>query len=105
MRVSAQLAVCGRADGSASVALSTTLFEGQQLLSTEGLIVDLGSRLDQILEVGSKQEVSQVNKFTVGLILHVDDTPSVLTSTNLLAIDNDVLLRTNNGEGYEALYN
>lgn len=66
--------------------------------------MDLGGRLDQILEMGSKQEVSQVNKFAVGLVLHVDDAPSVLTSANLLAIDNDVLLGTDDGKWNKALH-
>lgn len=86
------------------MALCAALLERQQLLGTEGLVMDLRSGLDEILEVRSEQEVSQVNEFAVVLILNVDDTPSVLTSTDLLAIYNDRLLRTNDSKGNKALY-
>ncbi len=65
------------------------LLKCQQLLSTESLVVDLGSRLNQVLEMGSGEEVSEVDEFAVVLILNVDDTPSVLSATDLLASNDD----------------
>lgn len=65
--------------------------------------MDLAGGLDQVLEVGAGQEVAEVDKFTVVLILDVDDTPAVLAAANLLAIDDDGLLTTDNGEGNDIL--
>ena len=48
---------------------SGALFEREQLLSTERLVMDLGSRLDQILQMGAGKEVPEVDKFAVVLIL------------------------------------
>lgn len=105
LRVAAQLAVGGRADGSAAgTTVCAALLQGQQLLGTEGLVVDLGRGLDEVLEVGSEEEVSQVHEFAVSLILDVDHTPSVLAATDLLAVDNDRLLGSDDGEGDEVLY-
>ena len=59
------------------------------MLGTEGLVVDLRGGLDEILEMGSGEEVSEVDEFTVVLILDVDDAPSVLATTDLLASNND----------------
>lgn len=73
------------------------------MLGTESLVVDLGGGLDKILEVGSEEEVAQVDEFAVSLILDVDDTPSVLSAANLLAVDNDRLLGSDDSEGDEAL--
>jgi hypothetical protein len=84
---------------------SAALLQGQELLGTECLVVDLAGGLDQVLEVGTGQEVAEVDKFTVVLVLDVDDTPAVLAATNLLAVDNDGLLTTNNGERNDVLSN
>jgi len=65
--------------------------------------MDLRRCFDQILEMGAGEEVSEVDKFAMVLILHVDDTPSVLASTDLLAPNNDRLLRSNNREGDDVL--
>lgn len=86
------------------MALRAVLLEREQLLSTESLVVDHRSGFDEILEVRSEQEVSQVDEFAVGLVLDVDDTPSVLTSADLLAIYNDGLLGADNSKGDKALY-
>ena len=82
---------------------STALLQGQQLLGTEGLVVDLAGSLDQILKVGAGQEVAQVDKFTVVFVLDVDDTPAVLAAANLLAVDNNSLLTTDNRERNDVL--
>jgi len=79
------------------------LLEGKQLLGTEGLVVDLRSGLDEILEVRAEEEVAEVDEFAVVLILDIDNAPSVLSAPNLLAVDNNGLLGTDNGEGDKAL--
>lgn len=68
---------------------SAALLECQQLLGTECLVVDLRCGFDQVLEVGASEEVSEVDEFAVVLILNVDDTPSVLATTDLLASNDD----------------
>lgn len=75
-----------------------SIFESQQLLGPESFVVNLGRGLDQVLKVGPKEEVPEVDKLAVSLILDVDDTPSVLASANGLALDDHVALRTDNGE-------
>lgn len=59
--------------------------------------------LNEILQMSAQEEVTQVDELAVVLILDVDDTPSVLATTDLLAIDNDVLLGSYNSEGNKAL--
>jgi hypothetical protein len=54
--------------------------------------------------VGAGQEVAQVDKLAVVLVLNVDDTPAVLATANLLAVDNNGLLAADNGEGDNVLY-
>ncbi len=51
----------------------------------------------------SSEEVSEVDEFAVVLVLYVDDSPSVLTSTDLLASNNDRLLGSDNGEWDDVL--
>jgi hypothetical protein len=48
---------------------SAAFLESQQLLSTEALVMDLRCCLDEILEVGTGEEVAEVDKFAVGLVL------------------------------------
>jgi len=47
--------------------------------------MDLRCRLNQVLEMGAGEEVSEVDEFAVILILNIDNSPSVLASTDLLA--------------------
>jgi hypothetical protein len=92
------------------------------LLRSETFIVNESGRLDQILQVspviirkagqlvGStpvftvgrpdspSQEVSQVNKLAVILVLDVDGPPTIFPSSNSLAIDDDVALRSDDSE-------
>jgi hypothetical protein len=105
LRVTAKLPVGRRADGTATTtaAVGTALLEGQQLLGAEGLVVSLRGGLDEVLEVGAEQEVPEIDELAVLLVLDVDNTPPVLATTDLLAVDNDVLLRADNGEGDETL--
>ena len=65
------------------------LLECQKLLGAECLVMDLRCRLNQVLEMGAGEEVSEVDKFAVVLVLDVDDSPSVLTTTDLLATNDD----------------
>lgn len=105
LRSAAELAISSRADGSAaSTSVRAAFLERKQLLGTEGLVVRLRGGLDQVLEMGSEEEVSQVDKFAVVLVLDVNDTPAVLAATDLLAIDHDGLLRADDGKGDKALY-
>jgi hypothetical protein len=85
------------------VALAAALLQRQKLLSAEGLVVDLRGSLNQILEMGAEEEISQVNEFAVVLVLDVDDTPPVLARGHLLAVDDDGLFGADNGEGHKGL--
>lgn len=103
LRAAAHLAIRCRADRPTAMALGAALLQGQELLRAERLVVDLRSRLDEILEVRAEQEIPEVDKFAVRLVLDIDHTPPVLAAANLLAVDDDRLLRPDNGEGYQAL--
>lgn len=103
LRAAAHLALGRRADGPAAVALRAALLEREQLLRTERLVVDLRSRLDQVLEVRAEEEVSEVDEFAVVLVLDVDNAPPVLATPDLLAVDDDGLLGTDNSEGDQTL--
>jgi hypothetical protein len=105
--VAAELTVRRGADGPSATRVATggaALLQSQQLLGTEGLVVDLAGGLNQVLQVGAGQEVAQVDKLAVVLVLNVDDTPAVLATANLLAVDNNGLLAADNGEGDNVLY-
>lgn len=105
MRAARKLTVSSGADWPrASGAVGRVLLEGEKLLSAEGLVVDLRCGLDEILEMGAEKEVAEVDEFAMVLVLDVDDAPAVLATPNLLAVDDDGLLRSNDGEGDEALY-
>ena len=65
--------------------------------------MDLAGRLDKVLEMSACEEVSKVNKFTMVLILDVDNAPLVLSAPDLLAIDDDRLLTANDSEGDDVL--
>lgn len=81
----------------------TALLQCQKLLGAESLVVDLRRGLNQILQVGAGKEVAEVDELAVVLILDVDNTPAVLATTDLLASNNDGLLRSNNGERNDVL--
>lgn len=91
LRVSAQFSVGSWTDRSASGVSSccAALLECKQLLGSEGLVVDLRSGFDQVLEMGAGEEISEVDEFAVVLVLDVDNSPSVLASTDLLASDDN----------------
>jgi hypothetical protein len=81
-----------------SATSSAALLECEKLLGAECLVVDLRCGLNEILQVGAGQEVTQVDKLAVVLILNIDYTPAVLAATNLFASDDDGLLGANNSE-------
>lgn len=66
--------------------------------------MDLRGGLDEILQVGAGEEVAEVDELAVVLVLDVDDTPAVLASTDLLASNNDGLLRSDNSEWNDILH-
>jgi hypothetical protein len=121
LTVPAELAVGGWRDGARRVTPdSGALLEGKQLLGTEGLVVDLGGGLDEILEVGACEEVAEVDELAVVLVLDweelalsmsgrispghtVNNTPLGLATADVLAVDNDCLLRANDCKGDEIL--
>lgn len=82
---------------------SRRLFEGEQLLGAESLVVDLGGGFDEVLEMRAEQEVAQRDELAVSLVFDVDDAPTVLAATDLLAANNDGLLRPDDGEGDDVL--
>lgn len=79
------------------------LLEREQLLGAERLVVDLRRRLDEVLQVGAGQEVAQRDELAVRLVLDVDDAPPVLAAADLLAVDDNGLLRADDGEGNDVL--
>ena len=102
--------------------MGTALLERKQLLGAERFVVDLCGRLDQVLQVGAGKEVAEVYEFAVVLVLDydasvhlrerkkmgpllltIDNTPLVLAATDVLAINNNSPLGTDNGKGQELL--
>jgi hypothetical protein len=69
----------------------TALFQRKQLLGAESLVMDLRCCLDEVLEMGTREEVSEIDKFAVVLVLNVDDSPSVLSSTDLFSTNDNRL--------------
>lgn len=84
-------------------ASSTALLQSQKLLRPEGLIMDLRGSLDKILQMGSGEEVSKGYELAMALILNIDNAPSVLAASDLLASYEDRFLRSNYSEGDDAL--
>ena len=91
------------ADGPATTGVTATtssaaFLQGHQLLSAEGLVVDLAGGFNEILEMGAGQEVAQVHEFAVVLVFDVDHAPAVLSAADLFSVDNDVLLAADDGK-------
>ena len=63
--------------------------------------MNLTRRLNQILQVRPRQKIPQANEFAMVLVFHVDDSPSVLTATDLATIYDDGVFRPDDGEGNE----
>lgn len=102
LRVPAQLTISRWADGSASTSVCTSssaaLLQRHELFGAESLVVDLAGCFNEVLKVGAGQEVAEVNKFAVVLVLDVDHTPAVLAAAHLFSVDNNVLLASDDGE-------
>ena len=82
---------------------STALLEGEQLLGSEGFVVNLAGGFDQVLQVGLGQEVAEVDELAVVLVFDVDDAPLVLSTADGAAVDVDGLVAANDGKGNEIL--
>ena len=80
-----------------------SLLQRQQLLRPKRLIVDLGRRLDQVLQVCPRQKVAQVDKLAVILVLHIHHSPAVLPTTDRLAINDHTALRPNHSKRNDIL--
>lgn len=65
--------------------------------------MDLRGCLDEVLQVGASEEVSERYKFAMALILDINDAPSVLTASDLLAPNEYRPLRSNYSEWNDAL--
>lgn len=105
LTIPAQLPLSRRTDGPTTTHATScaSLLECQQFLASVIFVVDLSSRVDQILKMCSSQEVAQVDKVTVVLVLNVDHAPTVLTCANLATVYVDCLLGANNCEWDKAL--
>jgi len=69
-----------------------TIFEGQELLRTESLVVDLSSCFNKVLQVSAGEEVAEADKLAVVGILDVHNSPTVPAATDRLAIDDNTVL-------------
>lgn len=65
--------------------------------------MDLACGLDQVLQVGARKEVAQVNELAVSLILDVDGAPAVLARGNGLAVECEAVLGADNCKGNDGL--
>lgn len=101
--MSAQLALRRRADGPAVRLSVAVLLQRHQLLRAEGLVVDLGRRLDEVLQVCPCEEVAEEDKLAMVLVLDVDNAPAILAASDLAAGDDDGLLGTDDREGDDVL--
>lgn len=70
LAVPAELTVGRGRNGARRVATDGgALLEGKQLLGAERLVVDLCGGLDEVLQVGAGEEVTEIDEFAVGLVL------------------------------------
>lgn len=54
--------------------------------------------------MGTEQEVPEVNKLALVLVLDVNNAPPVLATADLFAVNNDGLLGANDSKWNQALY-
>ena len=57
--------------------------------------MDLAGGFDEVLEMCADEEVSKVDELAMVLVFDIDDAPSILATSDLLAIDDDGLLAPN----------
>lgn len=60
--------------------------------------MDLRSSLNEILQVGTSKEITEVHEFAVVRVLDIDNTPTVPAAPDGFAIDDNRLLGTDNSE-------
>ena len=60
--------------------------------------MDLTGSFDQVLKMGAREEVAQIDKFAVVFILDIYHAPAVLAATNLLPTNDDGFFAPNNGK-------
>lgn len=60
--------------------------------------MNLAGSFNEILKMGTSEEISEIDEFAVIGVFDVNDTPAILTTTHLLPIYNNVLLAANNGK-------
>jgi len=84
-------------------ALGTAFLESQQLPGAEGLVVDLGRRFNEVLEVGASEKISEIDEFAVVFVFYVDYTPAVLAATDFFAANDDGFFGADDGEGDDVL--
>ena len=65
--------------------------------------MDLGRRLDEVLEVCASKEVAEIDEFAVILVFDVDYAPAILSASDLSAGDDDRLFGADDGEGDNVL--
>lgn len=84
--------------------LRRALLERKQLLRTERFVVDLRGGFDEVLEVGAGKEVAEVDEFAVAFVFDIDGAPAILAAADGLAVDRDILLGADDGEGDDGLF-
>ena len=65
--------------------------------------MDLGGCFDEVLEMGSGEEVAEVDEFAVGFVFDVDYAPFVCAGSDHFAVDVEGFLGTDDGEGDDVL--
>jgi len=61
--------------------------------------MDLRRGFDEVLQVCPGQEIAQVDKFAMLLVLNIDDPPPILSPANALPINDDRAFRADDCEG------
>jgi hypothetical protein len=73
------------------------------LLGTVSLVVRLLGRVDKIQHVGANQDRTELLEVAVILVLHLGNTPSILTTLDDTAVVGlDILFGTNDGERHSS---
>ena len=60
--------------------------------------MDLARGFDEVLEMSADEEIAEIDEFAVVFVFDVDNAPSVLATTDLLAIDDDRFLAANDSK-------
>ena len=81
----------------------TIILERLQLLGPKRLVMNLARRLDQILQMRTRQKVAQAHKLAMALVLDINHAPAVLAAPHAAAVDDDVLFGADDRKGDEFL--